>query len=296
MKRSILIGTVSAVVIVGLIASMMVIGGISGSGIAGIPGTGGGPKTINKDQSGLIASDPLNNFETQQQLQANDSFWQYGGSGSSGGYYNFFEAADQLHIGVAANGSGGWTGFYGVTPPTNASLVHAVLSANATTADGYADTGLYMSASNQLLNYIACLAVTTPTGTVWGVVHAQSATGLNPTITPIWVDFSQNQPLTRDCVMVTNGENSLSVYLDHVLVYQANDISLNMPPPYSFYVEQETQVASGLLYGNYQDFYATLGDAVSVTGLPSTAQSVDLVGVSGTVYASAQASSGRASL
>ena len=117
-----------------------------------------------------------------------------------------------------------------------------------------------MSASNQLVNYLACLAVTTPTGTVWGVVHAQSTTGQNPVITPLWVDASPNQPLTRDCAMVTNGQNSLSVYLDHVARLSSRiDLNLNMPAPYSFFVEEETQVASSLLYGNYQDFYATLG-------------------------------------
>jgi hypothetical protein len=96
--------------------------------------------------------------------------------------------------------------------------------------------------------------------------------------------------------MVTNGGTTLSVYLDHVLVYHAGDLSLGMPGPYNFYVEEETQVSNNILYGNYQDFYATQGDTVTVTGLPSNAQSVDLIGTSGNVYTSANVSSGVAVL
>src|SRR6267378_5860255 len=37
--------------------------------------------SINQVQSGLVASDPLNNeTKTQQELQANQKYWKYGGS------------------------------------------------------------------------------------------------------------------------------------------------------------------------------------------------------------------------
>jgi hypothetical protein len=170
--------------------------------------------------------------------------------------------------------------------------VHAILSvSNSTVASGYSDTGLYMSASNQILNYVACLAVTGPAGTTWGVVHAQSWNGLNPVITPLWVDGSKNQPLTADCAMVTNGVNSLSAYLNNALVFQSGSLSLGMPGPYSFYVEEETSVANSTVYANYHDFYVTLGGTVTVSGLPSNAQSVVILGASGKVYATAPVAS-----
>jgi hypothetical protein len=291
LKRVILAGTIVAILVISIASVMVFTGSLSAVGL------GGGPKTISKVQSGLIASDPLNQFETQQQLQSNNSYWQYGGTGTSNESYSFYEAADQLSIGVSAQGTGGWSGYYAVTPPTNASLVHAVLSvSNLTSAEGYYDTGLYMSASNQILNYVACLAVTTPTGILWGVVHAQSSNGQNPIITPLWVDGSLNQPRTEDCAMTTNGLNSLTVYLSHQLVYHSSDLSLGMPGPYSFYVEEETSLANSTVYANYQDFYVTLGNTVRVTGLPSNAQSVDLVGTSGSVYTSAQVIAGTAVL
>ncbi len=288
MKRVLAAVIIGAILVVSVFAVIFLTGNQSVVGLAP-------PKTISRVQSGLIASDPLNGFETQQQLQSNGSYWQYGGTGTTNGSYTFFEAANQLSIGVTGQANGGWNGYYAVTPPTNASLVHAVLSvSNASDSAGYSDTGLYMSASNQILNYVACLAVTTPTGTVWGVVHAQSYNGQNPVITPLWVDGNKNQPLTGDCAMMTNGENSLSVYLNHALVYQANDLSLGMPAPYSFYVEEETSVASSTVYANYQDFYVTLGGTVTVTGLPSNAQSVDLIGTSGNVYATAPVADSKA--
>lgn len=290
MKRVFAAVIIAALLIGSLFSIIILSGNLSTVGLAP-------PKTISKVQSGLIASDPLNGFETQQQLQSNGSYWQYGGTGTSNGSYTFFEAANKLSIGVSGQANGGWNGYYAVTPPTNASLVHAVLSvSNASDATGYSDTGLYMSASNQILNYVACLAVTTPTGTVWGVVHAQSYSGANPVITPLWVDGSKNQPLTGDCAMMTNGLNSLSVYLNHVLVFQSSDLNLGMPAPYSFYVEEETSVASSTVYANYQDFYVTLGGTVTVTGLPSSAQSVDLVGASGNVYATAAVAGSKAVL
>jgi hypothetical protein len=282
MKRVAAAVIIAALLVVSVFSVIYLTGNLSTVGLAP-------PKTIAKEQSGLIASDPLNGFETQQQLQSNSSYWQFGGTGSSNGSsYKFFEAANQLSIGVSAQSNGGWTGYYAVTPPTNASLVHAVLSAsNATDSAGFSDTGLYMSASNQVLNYVACLAITSPTGTVWGVVHAQSWNGQNPIINPLWVDGSKNQPLTADCAIMTNGLNSLSLYLNNALVFQSSSLNLGMPGPYSFYIEEETSVAGSTVYANYHDFYVTLGGTVTVSGLPSNAQSVDIIGGTGRVYAAA---------
>src|SRR2546422_3733070 len=41
-------------------------------------------------------------------------------------------------------------------------------------------------------------------------------------------DTSPNQPLTRDCTIITNGNNYLKVYLDNVLVYESNNLDLQM--------------------------------------------------------------------
>jgi hypothetical protein len=293
MKKALLFGLLAAILLGGIVSGAALTGNLSALGIGSIAKPS--PGSLVEVQSGLAASDPLNGFETQAQLQSNSSYWQYGGTSENTSYYNFFQAANQLHIGVAATNSSDWTGYYAVTPATNASLVHAILTTPSNNS-GYYDIGLYMKASNQLLNYLACVAITTPSGTSWGLVHAQGSSSANAVITPLWVDTSPSQPLTRDCTIVTNGENSVSLYLDHVLVYQSNALSLNMPPPYSFFVEDESLVSSQILYGQYQGFYATTGSNITVTDLPSNTASVALVGSSGQVYLSAPASSGKAVL
>jgi hypothetical protein len=291
-----LVGLIALILLGSVFSLAFATGSLSSFGL-GTNHTASSPGSLAKVQSGLAASDPLNGIESQQQLQSNASYWQYGGtSNQNASYYSFFEDANQLHIGVTATNSDEWTGYYAVTPPTNASLVHAILTipANASNS-GYYDIGVYMQASNQLLNYLACVGIITPSGIVWGLVHAQGSSSANEIITPLWVDSSPNQPLTRDCTVVTNGQNSASLYLDHVLVYQSDHLNLGMPAPYSFFVEDESLVSSQILYGQYQDFYATIGNNVTLTNLPSGARSAELVGQSGQVYASVPAASGKAS-
>src|ERR1700687_1517557 len=127
MKRALMFG-LTAAILLGAVVSAAFLTGVIGKGPPS-------PGSLVKVQSGLVASDPLNKFETQQQLQSNNSYWQYGGTAvQNSSYYTFFETANQLHIGVTASSSGAWTGYYAVTPPTNASLVHAIL----TTSNGSA--------------------------------------------------------------------------------------------------------------------------------------------------------------
>ena len=172
MEKVLTFGLLAAILLGGAVSAAAVTGNLSVIGINNVSKPS--PGSLVRVQTGLAASDPLNGFETQQQLQSNNSYWQYGGTSQNDSYYNFFEAANQLHIGVAASNSSDWTGYYAVTPPINASLVHAVLTTpgNGTNL-GYYDIGLYMKASDQLLNYLACVAITTPSGTSWGLVHAQ---------------------------------------------------------------------------------------------------------------------------
>ncbi len=258
--------------------------------------TAGKTLVLNKAQSGLVASDPLNGYATQQQLQANGSYWSYGGTANSSSYYSFYESADKLNIGIVAPDSGEWSGFYAVTPPTYADLVHAVLTVSTGEVSGYYDTGLYMQSTNELINYLTCLAITTPSGTTWGVVHGYGTQLQDVVIDPLWVDTASDQPLTEDCTLTTNGQNSIAVYLDHQEVYSSNTSSLGMPGPYNFFVEEESEYAGQILYGGYQDFYATLNNTIAVTDIPSSATTVALVNQTGQVYATAPVSHGSALL
>jgi hypothetical protein len=287
LKKSVKILCVAAIVLLSITA------------VAAVLTTGllsrGDTSVINKVQSGLVASDPLNKYQTQEQLQSNQTYWVYGGSAAAqNSSFQFFETVNQLHIGVSSLGQGQWAGFYAVTPATNASFVHALLTAGSNSTPGYYTTGLYVQASNQLSNYIACVAITTPKGTSWGVVHG-SAVGQTVSINPLWV-ASANGFLSRDCAIATDGTTYLDVYLDHVQVYQSSVVYPVIPGPFNFAVESETNAGNRTIYGSYQNFYVALGQDVRVSNAPSKAVSVDIVDASGKIYATGTLKSGATSL
>jgi hypothetical protein len=203
---------------------------------------------------------------------------------------------DQLQIGVASPIAGQWVGYYAVSPPTNATLVHAVLTAPSNTVPGHYSVGLYVQATNQILNYVACLAATTPTATTWEVVHNHATNTTNGVAVPLWGISTTTQKLTQDCTIVTNGTNYLKVYLNHVVVYQSSTLQLGMQGPYNFYLETESSSTGALVYGGYQNFYATHGENVEITNAPSNALSAAIVNATGSVLATAPVVSGTATL
>src|SRR5574340_904557 len=99
-------------------------------GTVPIPPPLGALYSISKTQSGLVASDPLNNeTKTQQELLANQQYWKYGGDAIAlNAHYAFSKDNQGLHIGVQAPVDGTWAGVYAVTPNTNAMLFHTILS------------------------------------------------------------------------------------------------------------------------------------------------------------------------
>src|SRR6267143_5740218 len=143
--------------------------------------------SINQVNSGLAASDPLNNeTKTQQQLQSNPRYWTYGGDAplqTPPAPYAFNKDSLGLHLGVKSTGNDTttgqpkWAGFYALAPGTNAALFHAVVSTpvrSIPTANQYYENTLYVQTSvngpNPLVNYIACGANTAKSyGTVWAV-------------------------------------------------------------------------------------------------------------------------------
>jgi hypothetical protein len=96
------------------------------------------------------------------------------------------------------------------------------------------------------------------------------------TFQPLYIDMSLNQPLTRDCTIVTNGQNYLAVYFDGSQVYQSSTLNLGYQAPFQFFLETQTSYTGGMFYGTFQDFYLANSDSVTVTNMPlsSTAQIV----------------------
>ena len=252
---------------------------------------------ITKSQSGLVAQDLLGGAMTQQQVMSNQTYWMYGGTAAAqSSSYGLSMTTNQLQIGVASPVAGQWVGYYAVSPPTNATLVNAVLTAPSNAVPGHYSVGLYVQATNQMLNYVACVVATTPTATTWEVIHDHATNTTNGVPVPLWGSSTLGQKLTQDCTIVTNGTNYLKVYLDHVVVYQSNTLNLGMQGPRNFYLETESSSTGALVYGGYQDFYATHGENVTITKAPSNALSAAIVNATGNVLATAPVVSGTATL
>lgn len=258
--------------------------------------------SINKVQSGLVASDPLNNeIKTQQELQANPGSWKYYGDAIAlNAPYDFFKDMQGLHIGVQSPVNDTYAGFYAETPNTAAMVFHSVITTPIRTlpvlsVPEFYENGMYVQTSQPTVNYVTCTSNTSQWGTIWGVVSVtgDSIQALN--FNTLWLDTSANQPLTRDCTIVTNGNNYLKVYMDGVKVYENNTLNLQMPGPFNVYLEPQTSYMGQLLTGGFTDYYAATTETVQVTNNPILASTVDLVDPTGKVLATSPVVFGTAS-
>ncbi|CUR52242.1 exported protein of unknown function [Nitrosotalea devaniterrae] len=258
--------------------------------------------TISKTQSGLAAYDPLNNeTKTQQELLANQQYWKYGGDAiARNAPYTFSKDNQGLHIGVQAPANGAWAGVYAVTPNTNAMLFHTVVSTPLRVLPTLAqpqwyENGMYVqTAGSPDVNYITCTSATSQWGTTWGIISTLGTVNQANTFSTLYLDTSANQPLTRDCTIITNGNNYLKVYLDGVKVYENSTLNLQMPAPFNVFEEPQSSYAGQLLNGTYADYYATTSEIVKVTNAPSLASTIDLVDPTGKVLATSPVTSGTA--
>src|SRR6185312_3229773 len=256
--------------------------------------------TITRAQSGLAASDPLNNeTKTQQQLFANQQYWKYGGDAiAENAPYEFSKDTQGLHVGVQAPANGTWAGMYAVTPNTNAMLFHAIVS---TPVDfipyQWYENGMYVqTAGSQNVNYITCVSITSQWGTTWAIVSTTGTVNQATQFNVLYSDPNTNQPLTRDCTIITNGNNYLKVYLDGTMVYNNSTMNLQMPGPFNVFLEPQSSYPGKMLDGIYKDYYATTDENIKITNNPSNAARVDLMDTSGTVIASSPVSSGTATI
>src|SRR2546428_5201694 len=171
-------------------------------------------------------------------------------------------------------------------------LFHAVLKLPySTIPDNVFDTGLYVQTSNpNLIDYVACAAVVSPSGYYWSLVQAFGPATGAVTTTNLWTSALNTLPLTQDCTIITNGSNYLKAYLGGILVYQSSSLVLNMPSPYNSYLEVQTNSASAMRFGNYLYYYADSSENVTVTNA-AAGGTVKILGPTNNVLASAPVSS-----
>jgi hypothetical protein len=259
---------------------------------------------ISKVQSGLVVADPLTDkTQNKEQLLADQTYWKYNGSAE---YYqtpyDLAKDSQGLHLGVQAPALGEWRGIYAVSPNTDASLFHSVITTDRRTnpptiPSSFYENGLYVqTAAITDVNYVTCTSDTSSFGTVWAIFSATGNAFGATDFKRLWVDNSTDQPLTRDCTIITNGNNYLKVYMDGVKVYESSSLDLKMPGPYNAFLEPQTSYDGDMQYGIYKDYYAATSEQVKVTNTPLLAATVKLVDSTRHELASAPVSSGTATL
>ena len=257
--------------------------------------------TISLAKSGLVVSDPLNNeIKTQQELQANPGYWYYNGDAPDlKANYTFFRDLQGLHVGAQAPANGTYAGFYAMSQNTNATLFHAIVSTPVRTIpsnNNFFFNGIYVQTAQPVVNYVSCVSDTGKSGTVWTIGHTYGSSNDALVFDTLWTDTSQNQPLTRDCTIVTDGQNNLKAYLDGVLVYSSNTILLGMPAPFNAYLEPQNSYAGQMINGTYTDFYVTEGDKIQITNILPSAATVNVTDSNGNVLASSPVSNGKSTV
>jgi len=257
------------------------------------------PSSTSLTHSGLVIQDPLNNeTKNRQQLVANQRYWIYGGDAPArNAPYDFFKDLLGFHIGVQAPSNGTWAGIYAASPNENAALFHSVITTPVSKIPNqFYENGMYVQTSQPKINYVTCVAVTGSAGTRWAVVSTDGNLTQATQFHVLWADTSANQPLTRDCTIITNGNNYLKVYMDNAMVYTSTTLNLQMPAPFNVYLEPQSSYPGKFLNGTFLDYYATTGENIKVTNLPVGADTVYLVNSAGDALAAAQVGNGIANL
>ncbi len=261
--------------------------------------------SITKTKSGLVASDPLDNqTETKQQVLSDTRYWNYYGTAVSekNTAYDIYKDSQGLHIGEPGPdptqfGDGSYSGYYAVSPSTTALLVHATLTAtNQPVLHNDFQNQLEIMTTSGVVNYLDCAAITNSDGTYWTLVHGYGDAIEASNFDTLWVDTSPNQPLTRECTVITNGSNYLKLYVDGVMVYSSNTLSLGMPAPFDYYLQTMNSYYNQMRYGIFKDYYATTDEKILVTNNPSNAATVSLIDSSGTTLTSSAVTTGTATL
>jgi len=252
------------------------------------PSTNG--TSLIKTSSGLVAADILTDKTRtfEELMQDQTDLWNFGGSAVTfSAPHTASQDGNGLHIGTKSHSSGQFAGFFAVTTPRGAQLNHAEITANQQSIpNNFFMTGLFVQSAATDLNFVTCIANTGTAGTTW---HLARTTGGTPTqstgVEVLWSDPAPNQPLTRDCTIVTNGDNILKLFMDGVKVYDNSTLNLNMESPFHVFLETQTSNSDNMFFGSFADYYATTNEFLTVTNLPNTASKVQLIDASNNVIA-----------
>ena len=229
--------------------------------------------SVAKVKSGLVASDSLRNGNLDRHyLRWADSHgWNFDQFNIQEWNSDFFEdPVNGLNLGMKAEVEGKWGGMFATAINNNASLFHVNITTPYESVGNELNTGLKVATSHGPISYVSCTANSDPSGITWLVQHSKGDLQKATEFETLWTsNDSINQPLSRECTIITNGDNYLKVYLDRALVFASDKLNLTMSRPFLVFLEVDTPSASQLWYGTFNDYYSTTSDKIKFINAPS---------------------------
>lgn len=224
-------------------------------------------RPIVRTESGLVASDTLTTGDVSR--------WHlFGTAIARNATHIGSEDKGGLHIGILAPKESRWSGFFAISPLTKATLFHVRISLpGARPLKNMVDDALYVQQEmykDPRINSVGCGADIFPNEARWAVGWGQGNSTTQTFHQTVYTDNSPNQPATRECTLITNGDNEFTAYIDGKNVFSSKTMHLNMPRPFQSYLELQTNSATssnGQMYtGTFTDYYETTSEFVTVTG------------------------------
>ena len=228
--------------------------------------------SITKVRSGLVAEDSLlnGNLSSEYLRWIDPNNWNFNQFNTGKANVHFYESAsDGLHLGVKSEVEGTWSGLSATTINNNASLFHVNLTMPYKSVQDEFITGLKVATSQGPISYVSCIAESNPSGIIWSVQHSEGSITEAESFQTLWSSkASENQSITKECSIITNGDNYLKVYLDNRPVFSSNKLKLRISQPFITFLDVTTPSASQLRYGIFKDYYSALSENVTIINAP----------------------------
>lgn len=224
------------------------------------------PATISRMKSGLVASDSL--------TTGNLSRWHlFGDAIARNAPHLGYEDKDGLHIGIVAPERNKWSGYFAISPLTQAKLYHVRITLpEARPTANMVDAALYVQQEmykDPLIDSIGYGADIFPSVARWAVGWWSGNATAQNFHKAVYVDKTSSQPTAGECTLVTNGDNELTAYIDGEKVFSSNTMHLNMPKPFQSYLELQTNsnapLQARMFTGTFADYYETTSEFLTVS-------------------------------
>ena len=119
---------------------------------------------------------------------------------------------------------------------------------------------------NGLINYVVVASNSRRGATTWTIGYAHGLVADAKLETLARIGPSRSSPVSQQISLVTDGRHRLTVYFGNRLVYSADNLHLDIQPPFQPYLEVQ---ALRIPYASFfRDLWVTSGTALTVDDVP----------------------------